>query len=145
MRKATVLVAFALFTVFSIAVLTGRSSGQQPVATPDAAGSPITVTDADNGKSIEVAKGGTLLVRLTSNPTTGYEWVVTGNPATLELLKSDFARDPEAKNMVGAGGTQTLQFAATAAGSAALKLEYRRPWEKDVAAAKTFRVTVVVK
>ena len=86
-----------------------------------------------------------MLVRLTSNPTTGYEWTVKDSPAPLELLKSDFARDPEAKNMVGAGGTQTLQFAAAAAGTAALKLEYRRPWEKDVAAAKTFKVTVAVK
>ena len=144
MRKSAVMVGFTVLAVYSIAVLIGRSARLEAAA-PDAPGSAITVTDQDNGKSIEVAKDGTVMVRLASNPTTGYGWNLAGDPAPLELVKSDFARDPQARNMAGAGGTQTLQFVAPAAGSAALKLEYRRPWEKDVPAAKSFKVTVVVK
>jgi predicted secreted protein len=32
----------------------------------------VTVTDQDNAKSIDLAKGVTLIIKLSSNPSTGY-------------------------------------------------------------------------
>lgn len=134
--------AAALFT--SIALI-GCLANQKVVASATATGSSVTVTEQDDGKSIKLDKGQTLVLRLAANPTTGYRWIPQGSPTPLELIKSDFASDAQAKNLAGAGGTQSLRFTAKAAGKAVLKLEYRRPWEKDGAAAKTFTVTVIVK
>jgi inhibitor of cysteine peptidase len=141
--------ATAVATVFVMALaataIIGCSAKQKVVATPTVPSSPITVTEQDNSKSIELAKGQIIFVRLASNPTTGYQWMQQRDAAPLELVKSDFASDTPAKNMAGVGGTQSLQFVAKSAGKAILNLEYRRPWEKDVAAARTFTLTVVVK
>ena len=42
-------------------------------------------------------------------------------------------------------GYQTIEFVAKSAGEVLLKLEYRRPWEKDAPPARTFTVTIAVK
>jgi inhibitor of cysteine peptidase len=106
---------------------------------------PITVTQQDSGKTIEVAVGQKVIVQLASNPTTGYQWSVLGNTAPLKLVKSDYAADPQVAGRIGAGGTQTLRFTARSSGKVELKLGYARPWEKDVPLAKTFSVTIIVK
>ena len=106
---------------------------------------PITVTEQDSGKTIEIAVGQKMLVQLPSNPTTGYRWSVLGNPAPLKFVKSDYATDPRAAGRIGTEGVQTLRFTAKSSGKVELKLGYIRPWEKDVPAAKTFSVTLVVK
>jgi inhibitor of cysteine peptidase len=103
----------------------------------------VTASDAD--KPIQVSVGQTLQVRLASNPTTGYSWNVQQTPPELELEHSAYTADAQGKNLPGSGGYQTIEFAAKFAGTPELKLEYRRPWEKDVAPAKTFSVTVTVK
>jgi predicted secreted protein len=46
---------------------------------------------------------------------------------------------------VGSGGTFIFTFEAAAPGEAALRLIYRRPFEKKAAPAEIFEVTVVVK
>jgi inhibitor of cysteine peptidase len=143
-HNATMGARTVLMVVAAIALI-GCSAKQKNVSTPTNTGSAISITEQDSGKSIEMAKGQTLFMRLPSNPTTGYQWTLQGNAAPLELIKSDFASDSQAKNMVGVGGTQSFQFTAKSVGQTVVKLEYRRPWEKDTAAAKTFIVTVVVK
>ncbi len=105
----------------------------------------MVVTEADADKPIQVSIGQTLQLRLPSNPTTGYSWNAQQTPAELQLDQSAYAADPQGKNLAGAGGYQTIEFAAKFAGTGELKLEYRRPWEKDVPPAKTFSVTVTVK
>jgi inhibitor of cysteine peptidase len=107
--------------------------------------SPITLTQQDEGKTVEAAVGQKIFVQLASNPTTGYQWSVVGNPAPLEFIKSDYAADPQAAGRIGAGGIQTLRFADKLPGKVELKLGYARPWEKDVAPAKTFTATIVVR
>jgi len=110
-----------------------------------AAPPPITLIGQDAGKTFEVAVGQQVRVQLPSNPTTGYQWSVLGDPAPLKFVKSDYAADPQAAGRMGAGGTQTLRFTAKASGKVELKLGYARSWEKDVPPAKTFSVTIVVR
>jgi predicted secreted protein len=47
--------------------------------------------------------------------------------------------------IVGAAGTETFMFQATASGSAMITLDYKRGWETDVAPEKTITLTVEVK
>lgn len=47
--------------------------------------------------------------------------------------------------MVGSAGVSTWRFRAVASGATRLELDYRRPWENAVPAAKRFACQVVVK
>ena len=145
MRHTAIALVRVIVAALAAGAIIGCSAKHATVAAQTAPPAAITITDQDNGKLLEVVRGQTLLVRLASNPTTGYQWALQGDPAPLELIKSDFASAPLSKDLAGAGGIQTVQLTAKSAGRAALKLDYRRSWEKDVPAAKTFAVTVIVK
>ena len=103
----------------------------------------MTVTDQENGKTISLSKGATLIVQLASNPSAGYSWALEGDPSPLKLVNSEYKQDQSGK--MGAPGVQQFRFKATADGASTLKLVYRRPWEKHVAAAKTFTLNVNVR
>ncbi len=106
---------------------------------------PITVTKADNGKTIEVAKGGTLIVTLEGSPgSTGYMWgLEAGNDAVLKP-QGDY-KFTSTSNMPGASGLFEFKFTAASAGSAMLKFANKRSWELNDPKAETFSVTVNVK
>ena len=105
----------------------------------------VTISDQDNGKDIDLPQGATLLVKLTSNPSTGYSWAVKGDPSPLKLEKTSTKKGKQSSKKVGAPGVQELRFVASSAGMASLTLEYRRPWEYNVAPAKTFSARVNVR
>lgn len=128
--------------IITIAALTLVGTVVLGACTPGLGGREIT--EADNGKTVEVAKGNDLKVVLESNPTTGYSWQV--KEVNASILKQ--VGDPEFKpdsSAIGAGGKETLTFNAASAGQTTLKLEYRRPWETEEPAVNTFTLTVVVK
>ena len=95
-----------------------------------------------NGKTVHVAVGGVLEIHLDENPTTGYSWEIA---ALDEEILADagrvyFAARPA---LTGSGGEVQWLFRALKPGTTALRLEYRRPWEKDKPA-QTFEITVAV-
>lgn len=105
----------------------------------------VTVTKADNGQTIEVAKGGTLVVVLEGNPgSTGYVWgLESGNDAVLKP-QGDYGFTGTS-NVPGAGGKFEFKFTAASTGSVTLQFANRRPWEPSDSKAETFSVTVNVK
>src|SRR5258706_5991448 len=58
-----------------------------------------TITEAQNGKSVAVAKGSSVVISLESNPTTGYVWQVSKNDSTVLKLAGAPAFEPGAKQM----------------------------------------------
>ena len=105
----------------------------------------VTATDLDNGKDIELASNETLIVKLGSNPSTGYAWTVSGDPAPLKLQKSSYRKNPKSGQAVGVPGVQVFQFTAGSAGIATLNLAYRRSWEYNTPPAKSFSLRVNVR
>ncbi len=102
------------------------------------------LTEADAGKTVDLSAGQRLEVVLSGNPTTGYSWQVAS--VDKSVLKS--LGDPKYKadtKAVGSGGAYTFAFQGAARGQTALKLDYRRPWETNVAPIKTFQITCVVR
>ena len=85
----------------------------------------------------------TLVVRLPANPSTGYAWQRLARPAVLKLVDS-MTTTPAAGDRVGAPAEQLFRFVATASGRADLSFHYRRPWESQVPAADSVRMTVLV-
>jgi inhibitor of cysteine peptidase len=102
-----------------------------------------TLTEQDNGKAITVAVGQPIEVVLAGNPTTGYRWgPARGDTGVIkETREPDYITESDA---MGAGGTFTFHFQADTAGQGWIRLEYRRPWETDTPAEKTYEVTVEI-
>jgi inhibitor of cysteine peptidase len=92
-----------------------------------------------NQTSISLAVGDEVELALPANPTTGYSWAIAEcDTAVLKLESENYAQQSQA---IGAGGETTWRFTVIGPGTAALRLEYRRPWEK-AAPAQTFEVTL---
>lgn len=115
------------------------------VAAPTPAAVTQHIVQADNGKTIAVPVGGRFAVELVGVPTAGYLWGVVSRPAFLSDAVESTGNTTTAQSQPGfAGGNhwEVFVFTANAAGSGKLKLEQRRPWEKDQPASQTFEVTI---
>ena len=119
-------------------ILVAQSQATHPKSAP----STVIVTDQDNGKDIDLPAGDTLVIRLKSNPSTGYSWAIKDDAAPLRLVKSSTRKNSQASHVAGAPVIQEFRLTAISAGMAPLTLEYRRPWEHGMAPAKTFQVKV---
>jgi inhibitor of cysteine peptidase len=104
---------------------------------------PLSVTEANSGDSVALARNQQLVVRLPSNPTTGYRWSLA-QQSTPVLEPEGAPTYEKGAGAAGAGGTETWRFAPTQAGEGTLRLEYRRLWETDAAPARvvSYKVTV---
>src|SRR5262245_62616297 len=69
---------------------------------------PVTVSTAQSGTSVELAPGQAVIVRLPSNPTTGYRWVyVEPKDAVLRVDgPSTYETSQAAGDAAGAGGIE---------------------------------------
>jgi len=102
--------------------------------------SEVIVDESSDGGTAQVTQGQVLVVRLPGNPTTGYTWTISEAPEFLVPLGDPtFEASSEA---LGAGGVVSLRFAPEGVGTGTLTLAYRRPWETDQPAERTFTLTV---
>ena len=102
----------------------------------------VTIRDSDSGKTITVPIGGKLIVRLASNPTTGYQWQISS--LDQEYLKpvGEPAYELPKTERIGSGGTQIFTFMTLKPGKTILVLNYERSWEKIPV--KNFTVAVQI-
>ena len=112
-----------------------------PAAGPGSSGA-VNVSEADAGGAFTLVTGDTLVVRLASNPSTGYTWrVVSTNDALLPA-----AGDPvfaESADMPGAGGVDTFRFLAKAAGEATVQIGEFPPGAEEAERTLDYNVTIV--
>ena len=134
--------------MFGALLLPAQAPQAPQTTTPTDARKPappsVVVTDYDNGKDIDLPPNQILIVKLSSTPSTGYNWTVVGDPAPLKLQKTSYRKNSTAQ-VAGAPGVQTFQFTAGSAGIANLSLAYRRSWEYNQPPAKTFTLRVSVR
>ena len=116
-------------------------------AAPKPPPEPVTVIAAQSGTSVALAAGQDLVVRLPSNPTTGYRWIyVEPKDAVLRVDgPSTFEATQSTGGAVGAGGTEIWKLAPLKPGQQQLRFEYRRPWEQGVAPSQVATYSVTVK
>ena len=95
--------------------------------------------------NIELVKPQSLIVRLDSNPSTGYGWgeAEISNADIVAQASRDFV-EPNA-NVVGASGTDVWVFDSLKAGTATIKMSYSRPWEGGEKDEFTVTINVTVK
>ena len=104
--------------------------------------SSTSLTNSDNGKTIQVHVGDEIDIALNSSPGTGYEWAVGKSDTKLLTFKqSNFSAS---NSSPGSGGTQTLTFVAKSAGTVNLQLKYWRHFEGDKSITQRFAVTIQI-
>lgn len=96
-------------------------------------------------ESIVLQRGNTTTISLPSNPTTGYSWqLCSKNTRNTIVGIEELPYEADKTGLIGSGGKQTWKITGKKRGSAHIKFEYRRPWEKGVAPAKIARYIVTV-
>lgn len=106
--------------------------------------SSLPVFAADTLPGIEGMQGKMVRLAVESNPTTGYQWMISKLPEALIFISSDYQQNKDCpKGAVGCSGKQTFTFLAQQAGTVHLQLIYGRTFDKTSWQEKT--VPVVIK
>ena len=106
---------------------------------------PVSTSEADNGKTIYVARGGVIELRLASNPSTGYGWDIISNSGLTQVGEGTYEASPHRARVVGSGGFSVFRFRPTKADKGEIALDLRAPgFKTGDKPAETFRATVRV-
>jgi inhibitor of cysteine peptidase len=99
-------------------------------------------TEEDTTSEALVEAGERFEIRLPSNPSTGYSWVMSpmATPGLVELVSSSYTA--EDTDLVGVAGTEVWVFAAGEEGAGVLRLEYIRPFEERPVPERVFELIV---
>jgi inhibitor of cysteine peptidase len=102
--------------------------------------------EKQKGETVKMKTGDIFEVKLEANPTTGYDWYLSGKTDASVVILESSTYEVSSKNpkLVGGGGIKTLKFKAAGPGQTKLILEYVRPWEKGVEPANTFTLDIKV-
>jgi inhibitor of cysteine peptidase len=103
----------------------------------------IVLVERDNGRTIELGVGDTVLLRLPENATTGYRWAL--DCVDPDLLCGHEARYFGHAAAVGSGGIVEWQLDVKAPGTAAVRLKLWRHWEGETSVKGRFAVTLRIK
>ena len=100
------------------------------------------VTSDDNGKTIKMADGDTIFVRLNENSTTGYRWDFDNlDEKMVQVERASYERASEA---VGSGGEATWSVKPQTSGTAKMRMKLWRQWEGEQSVVETFAFTLKV-
>jgi inhibitor of cysteine peptidase len=135
-KKTTVFIAAFTVMIILITVSPVLCADEKQTVSKESA----TYTDPE--KTIQSNVGGTFLIVLDSNPSTGYQWQLTQSPNRefLKLINSTY-RAPITE-LAGAGGKEIWSFKALSVGQRTIVFEYVRPWEKNKEPLKSVIFTV---
>ncbi len=125
-----------------------NSTSTTPTPAPRASATPVhtavaSLTEVHDGDNIELSTGDRFFVTLEGNVTTGYTWEISDSAGGLVRQFGQIEAKP-VSNAIGAPSVQIINFEAMYGGEGDLKMIYHRPWEQNVAPAKTFTVHITV-
>ncbi|ELP86442.1 Amoebiasin-1, putative [Entamoeba invadens IP1] len=94
----------------------------------------MSLTEKNNGQTIQMTFGQKQKITLNGNPTTGYSWMVIESTGVTADI--DYVQDPCEPGMCGVPGTYTITLTATQRGEGQIVLAYKRAWETKAPASK---------
>ncbi len=143
------LLCAALPALFSCATAGKVASPSSPPATDavDAGTLPDDGLVRPKEGAARLRVGQVLEIALRANPSTGYGWDLVSDGAPALARTTGPATPPPMDTqppMPGAPGIARWWFRAERPGAATVRLEYRRPWQKDVPPVEVaeYRITV---
>ena len=106
----------------------------------------VDASKNNNGQTINLTSEQVLNINLLCQPSTGYGWYIVNADSSVIKQIGNWSFIPDSANnnnhMVGLPGTAVIRFIGTSQGTAELKLEYKQPWENDVPAIDSFKLTI---
>ncbi len=99
------------------------------------------LSSTDNGKTIDLRVGHTVMLRLPENPSTGYGWTVDGD---LHLVEVGEKSHVHSSKTVGSGGESQWAIKATAPGTTTLRLKHWREWEGERSVTERYEVRLEI-
>ena len=123
-------------------VTTTTTTSTTTMGAADAGAKALTLDESSDGKTVEVARGGSIVLQLAATPSSGFDWAVTKAPPALGAPTMGFVAGGES---MGASGKRRIAWTlkeALPAGEHPVELGYARSFEKGVAPFKTFRFKV---
>ena len=105
----------------------------------------IHLTEKDDGRTLEIAAGGTMEIALKANPSTGHFWELEDLDAEASLIEQvgDPAFVSDDPGTPGAGGVLTFSFRAVDRGEMIVRLVYLPP--SGDKPSRSFELDLVVK
>ncbi len=103
----------------------------------------IRVSKSQNGSTLRLQPGDTIVVQLSEMPTTGFRWATLGKPGGIVALAEELFV-PGSETAQGGGGTHTFRFLAKRSGSDVIELKLWRDWEGERSVIERFSVSVTV-
>ncbi len=122
-RAARPVVLLGAAVVLVALWLAGGCGGEADTPTPS-----VTLSAPQSGAAVEATIGGSVVIRLEANATTGYEWVFREGE-TFTIDGSEYVPHENPEGLVGVGGTQVVTLTVTQGGSSKLVGTYARSWE----------------
>jgi inhibitor of cysteine peptidase len=98
------------------------------------------LTEADNGKTVDLRVGDEVVLRLPENASTGYRWTVDAADGNLVDVKE--GKYLAASNALGSGGEAQWIVHAKAAGATEIKLKCWHSWEGERSVIERFEFTL---
>jgi inhibitor of cysteine peptidase len=102
-----------------------------------------TLTELDDGRTIEATVGDTIELRLPENATTGYRWAFDGLDE--HVVRADEGELIGKLGRVGSGGDVRWRLTLLTAATTAVKLKLWRRWEGDRSIQRRFAVRLTIK
>jgi inhibitor of cysteine peptidase len=102
----------------------------------------LTIDQSYDGRSVDMAVGQVIELRLPANPTTGFSWGVEAGGGPACVVEEGPAAAPG--RVPGQGGEHAWHIRGVQLGSCHIALAYRRPWETAAGPARTFTIDVRV-
>ena len=91
-------------------------------------------------EKIRLKKGEELTITLDSIPTGGYDWLPAFNHDVICIISRKVERNPE--SAVGGSTKTVFKFKTINFGTTNLKISYKRNWEPNVVAEKSYLIEV---
>lgn len=112
----------------------------------------ITLSNADNGKTLKLKPGQSIMLQLSEKPTTGYCWSISPfNEQILNLTDDRFELPKSSATgsamgpVMGRGGKRIFTFKATRSGQVNLNLNQKRSWENSASGIESFNLILEVR
>jgi len=89
----------------------------------------VTIGESAAGQTITLARGDQLIIELPEIPSSGFRWRWT--PGTGDILALQVQSNRPGAEGIGGSVIRVFHFAATASGSARIRLELARSWQTE--------------
>jgi predicted secreted protein len=101
-----------------------------------------TLSPSDNGKTIRIKTGESILIELPVQLGTGYAWQPPKQEQQALFVVKQEKAPSKAPPSPGSGETQAFRLLSTQPGETEVVFQYRRSWDENSTPLKTFRIKV---